>query len=243
MIIFKKKTIHVDLFTNNSVAYEYAPIELASHFYPEWWKAIPKSHMIKMPSGINIPGSTMRGCAGFIDLYRFGFILPLWSDLMINIAPEGNFTWQFADNQSSAEYHGSHQAGSLFKDANITNIKLISPWIAETRESIRCHVCQPEWSQKIQSDYLMPPANVELFKGRSTEVNLFLRNIKTPRDIFIPFGTPMIHYIPLDDRQIKLHRHLISGTEYNEKKSVLNHPFFNFSYFKKQAIKLKRDGK
>ena len=46
MILFKKSKIVVDCFTYNTTVKELFPIARAINFFPDWWKQMPKEHMI-----------------------------------------------------------------------------------------------------------------------------------------------------------------------------------------------------
>ena len=80
---FKRKKIVVDCFTDNYSINELFPIQTANNFYPDWWKNLPKTYDAMNKWGLRVSQSTMKKCPAIIDLYKTGFIMPLWSDLQI----------------------------------------------------------------------------------------------------------------------------------------------------------------
>lgn len=235
LFLIKPRSINVDLFTSHAMAYNHAPIKEASEFYPAWWKALPKDQKVSTggQNSVNVPAANMRSCAGFVDLYRFGFILPLWADIAVTVKANGQYGWLCVDEDTKGRAHPPQQAGSLFQDARVGSMKVQSPWLASTKESVYWHLSNPSWNQKVQTDWLVPPANVDFSKSEATELQMLLRNAHIPRDFVIPFATPMVHYLPLDNRPIKLHLHLIGEDEYAQRKRGHNMVSFVQSYYKK----------
>lgn len=209
LIFMKTKAISVDLFTNDSAAYEYAKPDLANRFHPEWWKRLPKTYF---PDAF--PSPTMKTCAGFIDLYKHGFMIPMWCDLFVRVESDGEFIWKYSDNKSIGICHRPQEAGDLFINSNVRNLKLNSPWLAVTKEDVHWLIHQPMWSQDLQRELIMPPAVVTFKHQHTTNINTLVADIYRPREFTVPFGLPMVHYIPVDNRPVKLHLHLVSAQEY-----------------------------
>jgi len=229
LIFMKPRSINVDLFTHDAGVYKYAKPELARHFAPEWWKRLPK--VIQGES--SFPAPTMKTCAGFIDLYKHGFMFQMWCDLYIRVESNGEYVWKFIDDKSSARIHSPQQAGDLFIKNNMRNLKLINPWLAVTKENVHWVINQPMWSQDLQREIVIPPAVVEFQYQNTTAINTLIAEINRPREFVIPFGMPLVHYIPVDNRSVKLHLHLVSDDEYKRIED-LNYPrAFSNSYRKK----------
>jgi hypothetical protein len=232
VIFFKPKTINIDLFTFNSGVYEYAKPDLAKNFYPDWWKKLSKQ-TYNSEFG---PGPTIKTCAGFIDLYRYGFMFPMWCDVFIRVEDNCEFTWRYADQNSSGMSHSPLQAGSLFFESNVRNFKLISPWVAQTKEEVYWSINQPLWSQGLQKDFIVPPAVLNFKHQNTANINTLITDISRKREFIIPFRMPLVHYIPIDERPCKLHLHLVSEEEYN-KINDRNRPVsFSNSYKKKIGV-------
>ncbi len=230
LFLFRKKTIVLDLFTNDAAAFEYAKPAVASRFHPEWWKRLPKS----IPTDL-APSPTMKTCAGFIDLYRHGFMFPMWSDLFLRVENNFEFTWKYSDSYSYALYHKPEEAGNLFFESKVRNIKLHNPWLASSKEDVYWMLHQPVWSQDLQRDLIIPPAVVNFKHQNTTAINILIADMDRPRELIIPFGLPMVHYIPIDDRPIDLKLHLVTQEEFNRIGQKNNPRSFLNAYRKKIA--------
>jgi len=223
MNLFKPRQIVVDLFTYDSAAYSYAKPALASKFYPEWWKSLPKAVYED-----SFPTPTMKTCAGFIDLYKRGFMFPMWCDLFVKVEEGGSYVWKYADGVSTAGHHAPEAAGNLFVDNNVRNLKLDNPWLVSTKEDVYWVLQQPMWSQNLQRELIVPPAVVNFKHQNTTAINTLVADFNRPREFVVPFGLPLVHYIPTDSRPIKLNWHLVSRQEF-EHIGMKNLPrsFFN----------------
>ena len=98
---FRKKKVVIDAFTHMRTAYEYFPIDYAIKFVPEWWKSLPKEYTKTTNLGLNLNISTLKRCNGFLDLYARGFVLPMWSDLVMNTQETGGYQFQWANSNSA----------------------------------------------------------------------------------------------------------------------------------------------
>jgi len=227
---FKHKPIHLDCFTASANAYEFSPIEPANKFIPDWWKAIPKTHTPL--AGVEM--GTMKSCAGFIDLYRKGVMLPIWSDLVVRIQEDGSYQYNFADLLSSAEHHSSAQVGTLLEDFSAIHLKIHSPWLFECKEGISWHFSQPVWNQTAAKDYCVLTGILDYRYSTSTNINILFK--RANNIVTFSHGDPLVHIIPLSERPLHIKNHLISQEEYN-KKYTLNKPIsYRGGYFKKKKL-------
>ena len=143
-IFLKKSKIVVDCFTTNSVINDLHPIASANNFYPEWWKRLESTVMANGPSGVLRPEGTIKRCDGVLDLYKQGFVIPLWSDLIIETTEEGNYRYQFpTDGNPPITNHLAAQMGPAFE--KLMHIKVISPWLAEEKSGVKFSFNQPTW--------------------------------------------------------------------------------------------------
>lgn len=233
-IFFKKTELTVDCFTTNINAFELFPIQESKHFYPEWWKNLPKNEFTENRNGLPIPISTMKRCEGFINLYQSGFIIPLWSDIIIQTHGMNNYSFEFADGVSTLSYHNSDQLGPQF--VNYIHIKFESPWRIQEKTGVNFIFQQPSWnnpSDLINSHVL--PGIIDFKYQFTSSINLFI--LKNKRYQWAA-GRPMAHVVPMSDKKIKLKMHLISEEE-KSKMRVMNRsmPFFQSQYRKYKEIK------
>jgi hypothetical protein len=230
LFIFKHKPIHLDCFTHNTMAYNYGEIAPAINYVPKWWKSLPVG---------NKEFKTMKGCAGFIDLYQKGFVVPLWSDLALTVHKD-NLDWEFADRNTCITPHANIQAGQLFDDANCIHIKIQSPWQFKCKEDIYWHFSQPIWNDLAGKNYCVPSGVIEFKYQYSVNINVLVRkNIGT---FTIPHNHPMAHIIPLSERPLKIHNHLIGFEEFNNIGGT-SEVVFNNRYYKLKKIAQEKESK
>lgn len=232
MFWFKPSPIHLDCFTARPDVYGSAPIQPVSHFVPDWWKALPKTYMEDW-----IERPTMRTCAGFVDLFSRGVVLPMWSDLHVRVNPESKtYNWQFSDNKSQAVLHNPVQAGTLLEDLNVYHLKLTSPWHFRTKKDIRWHFSQPMWNQNMGNEYAIPPGMVNYKYHGLTHVNLLLRNPPAQTVVKLSHGMALAHIIPLTERPLKIHNHLVSEAEFYQLSEIRMLSTFTGWYYKRKKM-------
>jgi len=233
---FKRKPIQLDCFTSSVHAYEFAPIATANNFMPDWWKALPKT----FTEG-NTELGTMKTCAGFIDLYGKGLMIPLWYELAVRLWENGNYQYNFADMVSFAEHHTVSQVGTFFEDASAIHFKIRSPWHFKCKDDISWHFAQPVWNQQAAKDYCVPTGVLNFKYSTATEINILFK--KENKIINFPHGTPMAHIIPLSERPIHINNHLVSPAEINKIASMNHNISFRGGHYKRKKILENREPK
>lgn len=211
MFIFKKKTLNLDFFTSRPSAHDLFPPDYSNKFIPEWWKKLPQT--FEKP-GAFFPTGTIKSCYGFRSYYKQGFMIPLWSDFAIDVAQAGdiNTRWKFSDD-SIASSHPPDQWDAYLSPLYYTHIKLHSPWFVTCKDPVDFIVQQPLWNQTEIGNYTLLPGVVDFKYQQSTQINMMVKHLDNRRRFIIPSGTPIIQFVPLTDRKIKIHTHLVSVEE------------------------------
>lgn len=233
--LFKPKPIHLDCFTTLPHVYEYAPIQHANRFLPDWWKNLPKTHPYRI--------ATMKSCSGLIDLYREGLIIPMWSDLIVEVFTDGSYKYYYADGMSTAVSHAPLEAGVFFTEANVTHLKLKSPWLFSTKSDINWHFAQPIWNQNAAKDYCVPSGVINFKHTNSTEVNILFRKTNVNTIVDINHNTPLAHIIPLSEKPLKIKTHLIDEKEYSMMAGKNQRIMFHGGYLRKKQISQDKESK
>jgi hypothetical protein len=209
MFFWMKKTeVIVDCFTYSSFAYDYAKIDYAVKFIPDWWKETPK---------VFNGEATIRNCKGLIDFYKNGLILPSWFEMELNVLRKGDperFRW-IASNQDVAS-HGSHSSNQFlgFAEDDGVNLKIQSPWFLKTKEKINFVWSQPTWNlKKFLPQVTVLPATVNFYEQHETHINLFLQNDIHEKKFLIEPKTPLVIMHPMTDKKIKLNHHYVTEKE------------------------------
>lgn len=231
---FKRKTIVVDCFTTSPSAAGVAPIEKTAKFIPDWFKNLPSTIEAENKYGLKIPFSTIKSCPGFLDLYKQGFIIPLWSDFIIET---NNDAWrlQFANIKYNVESHHSNQLSSDFYEYH--HVKLISPWTFREKTGVNFIFMNPMWNQVNNwKDYYIVPGNINFKYQNSSNVNMFFPKVESK--LHLKVNTPLIHVIPLSDHKIDIKIHIISEADHEKTFAKYQDPctFLKKYYYNKNII-------
>lgn len=239
-IFIKRKKVVVDCFTSNIDAHDSFPIQPANKFYPNWWKRLPNSFPVETNNGVQFENKTMRSCYGLINHYKQGFILPLWSDLIIQTQADGlgnSYSYQYADQRSEIGVHPVDQMGKEFN--SLVHVKLVSPWRIREKTGIEFIYMEPTWNQP--GDLLTmstPPGAIEYKYQHTSSVNMFLEK---GRKYMFSAGRPMAHLIPLTEKELDLRCHLVSPLDLDKDIRRVMHqgfPFFTDAYVQRKKRKI-----
>lgn len=218
-------------------AYEYFPIRQARDFVPQWWKYIPNTIYEGNYNTKSFIRSSMKRCPGIIEYYKKGLIMPLWSDVEIIVDQNINdMGWSTAiADQSLVEIHEDYQKGNFLSSGNWFHNKICSPWRIETKQSLDFLYLQPHWNlNELNKDIVIPNGYNSFYKdNHATHIQMFV-NKSSNRIINIEAGTPILHFVPLTEKKIKIH------TLYDEKRSnILDKKGASYSFKSKYYTKQK----
>lgn len=214
MFLFKNRKIHVDCFTNIGIYATDNPIQKASEFIPNWWKNLKATVDLKDSNGIVIPAPTMKSCMGFIDLYRSGFIIPMWSDLYFKIE-NNNFSYQFSSKMGSIAHHSPFQYNYAYK--HLVHFKIEVPWFFKEKTGVKFSVSSCIWTMLEKMPKISLLSGVVDFKYQpSCNINGFSSLENQPYQYNIEAGTPMLHLIPFSEKEVVPHIHTLSIEEYQK---------------------------
>jgi hypothetical protein len=214
-----RKDVVVHCYTSTAAVFNYAPIKNSNAFIPEWWKVLPKSFM---GAGKDIPAPTMKGCVGFVDLYKQGFMMPMWSDLKIDIGQIGTtaFKYQFSDRQSTAGYHSALQRGDAFIETEYQHLKIEPPWLLACEEDVNFLQVGAYWNNSLPDVASVMPGIVEFKYQCGANINTMWARQPEDKEYLIDFGEPLVQFIPITERNVKIQLHLISESEFQSRRSI-----------------------
>jgi len=199
---------------------ETAPIQPAMTFMPEWFKKMPAQYMKKIMTpdiGKGAPLSSTRLCPGLVEYFKKGFIVPLWSDLLIDVSRKGKevkWFWKFADDEYKLDVHSPEQflnyvPGHAQKTIHMV-FKVISPWTVQLPKGYSMYQL-PVYYQFDPNFHVLPG----IFPG-DTYSELHSQLCVTTLDQFIiKRGTPIAHYVPFKREDFK-HKILYNDKEMND---------------------------
>tara|TARA_R110001606_G_scaffold254088_1_gene402011 strand:- start:160 stop:915 length:756 start_codon:yes stop_codon:yes gene_type:complete len=237
MKLFKDKPIELHCYTTRADVYNYAPIKQGAETSRPWFKAIPTNKKSRAITGEHI---TAKTCPAIVNDLKTGIILPLWSDVRIQVAPicpveDHWWKYQYADGLSKAANHTFNQLGMGEIDKEATILQLISPW------KFRCSHDIPFMYTGDQLE-LIKHGKLEIVQGvidfryqASAAVSILVRKKETEIDVVLPYLTPLLKLIPLTEKKIKVVNHLVSEKEYYNLAKLNTKVSFNSSYYKCKA--------
>jgi len=228
----KRSTIHLDCFTQLSHVHNFHPIQSATHFYPEWWKNLPKVNKTDK-SWVGEP--TMKSCVGFIELFKNSVAIPMWSDLCISTDNEKKqFKWNFSDGQTKMNMHNTDQFKN-FVNGSYAHLKIISPWLFKTKNYVKWNWQYATYNSNVPDELILLPGIVDYKYQVVTNINILINLCKT-QTIFLNAGNPLVFLTPLSDHKVKIHNHLVESVEYEKIKSISHPSYFFNSYNKKKKM-------
>ena len=207
----RRDAIRVDAHTPNINAKELFFIRKASRMMPQWWSDLPRYRDLH-PMIHN-----MRGCTGLLDYYRHSYVLLSWCDIFVDRTLQSTKTY---DKEPVADFkieiitavgepvvhHLPHQYGGFIKQNEWHHVKIPSPWYIEHQQPLKWVWSQPSWSlNEFMSDIIILPGIMDFSQQPETNINMLIR--KAPGSFVIPANTPLVHMIPMTDRDIDLQCH------------------------------------
>lgn len=227
------KPIVVDCFTWNQASYDLFRPSPAVEYIPEWWKNTP----VEVDVGGVYPVKTLRTCDGFVNLYKQGFVLPMWSDLAIAVKDK-NYRWQYSDNFSQATVHYEQQWNSYAASNTYGNIKLHANWRAKSKQSLEWFFTTPSWNYRPDNNWYVAQGLINYSKSRDFNVNLFV-DITKNKTFVIPVNSALAFMVPLTDKKVVLKHHLVTKEEY-ERYAV---PMVSFNRYNDVVSKITKSQK
>lgn len=215
-MVFKVKTPNIEFITPHKPLLEIAPPVPAGQMLPDWFQNmgtdIPDYNAPFPRVGEWIKeftGHTIKKCPAVIDYLTEGYIIPLWSDILIQKIGD-RIHWE--NNQLDIgiiEFHNFEQAPTYPYQGNDHRhpLKFISPWWFKT---------PPGWSTLFMAPQLHKQDNYTLIPGivetdSFNQIN-FPGIWHTEGDTILKRGTPFLHVIPFK-REKYSHNNRIATAE------------------------------
>tara|TARA_B100001094_G_C18189900_1_gene806402 strand:- start:2394 stop:3161 length:768 start_codon:yes stop_codon:yes gene_type:complete len=185
---------------------EIAPVKPSSFFLPKWFKGMSDSveidglHEKGKPNYFGKKGDTakkhtsgtVKRCPAIVDLITEGFIIPMWSDFLVQRDME-TFEWDNKNFKYGIEFHSKEQikGWDLKKTDFPEGVKFINPWRIHTPKGYSVMFITPTY--QFEKRFTVLPGIVETDSYH--HVN-FPSVWHTTKDAIIERGTPFIQVIP-----------------------------------------------
>jgi hypothetical protein len=121
----------------------------------------------------------------------------------------------FSDGTTGAMSHNTKEFDSpVFSD--LIHIKIMSPWFIQEKTGCEFQWNSPWWNNVSQHNkFFIPPGIVEYKYQHRSNINMFIN--KSPSNFMIAAGTPLVHIVPLSDKDVQIKCHYLPQEEYNKK--------------------------
>lgn len=214
----KKDTIVVNAYTDRKDQYDaYQPM-LARKFLPDWWKKLPQHRETDMPGYDTMPVATLKTCPAINGILKEGIIFPAWCELHAKVDAGGNRFFHAVPDYIQMVEHDRrdfehHKPG-------LAHIKITSPWTLVEETGVQWVWMKPDWHHDNPLSYWTVPGLIE-YKYQHACLN----NIFIPHDtqLTIPAGLPWLQLVPMSDKPVEIHCHLISSEKQNQLNSGVAH--------------------
>ncbi len=229
----------MDVFTSRAEIYNFAQINKAINYLPTWWKNLSKRE-VSFENYDTQNQRSMKHCIGFIDYFKKSYVIPMWSDLNLQIGKEGTaeHRWQFADESSSITVHAANQRGTYLEQKKYQHFKIENPWVSKTNKLVYFSWSGAVWNLDEPEKIIFFPAVIEFYNQSSASINIACKRQNQTQEIFIPFGQPLVHIIPITEKEVVLKTHLVSDLELQKIKKSTFYPLsFVNSYSKIKKFK------
>ena len=215
MFLFKKPKVVVDCFINNHTIYNLFKIDHAVKFIPEEWKQLASHIDIKVSpdpnSKLTVSAPTAKRCVAITNQFSTGFVIPMWTDFGIEMFDDGKFVKHDPMNGLHMDNHPRRLYwDSLYK--GYSHIKLYSPWLIREKSGVRFSFNQCDWSNTDRiADFHILSGVVDFQAQHGTHINAFQRKGSI---VQYKAGDPMIHIMPITEKELELKCHLLDDVEY-----------------------------
>ena len=198
--IFKKPSDKIDFIISESEYYRIGKALSPEHsgkFLPDWYKDLNNSYQTTNEYNLTYNRPTVKSCSGIKTTLTNGFIIPMWSDLIVDIFPDKSISFQYSYSNAAAMIHHRVQYGNLYTDC--THLKLLNPWAAKTNRSKLFYLTSPFYHINSMLDYSICPGFLDLYYSHSLNINLFFKVKQEKYRVIIPVGFPIAQLISTDD--------------------------------------------
>lgn len=201
-MFFKKRDIDLHCYTYSTAAADIFPISKTSH------------------ARIDAANTELKYCVGLQNLYKYGAVMPLWTDIKFNLGEVGNPYWGCfsADTTTAVTTHQNHQFGKVIDVDKYQNFKIESVWLFKCQEDIKFHSSPLAWSfEQFPEDIRILDGITDFKYQHSTNFIFLSKKENSGREFTLNCGTPLLQFLPLSERKLKIHVHLLSFEEWRQK--------------------------
>ena len=204
------KTNVIKFVTDDAYIHDYRPMAPSLKYAPEWWKKLPR-HFVSQDEAHPVVNPSMKGCPGFIDLYKNSFALPVDCEIELSefILDDNKVALRWWPEHAGS-IHPDVQTGNAFSD-RYHHFKVSCRYSFATESSDNFLITNNFWGDRL---------NIHVLNGvmPSTKNALPLRiNMYIPKGfgyLKFNYGDIIAHAIPLSGKKYVVEKKLMMGDEY-----------------------------
>lgn len=206
------KTNVIKFVTDDAYIHDHKPMAPSLKYAPEWWKKLPR-HFVSQRENDSVLNPTIKGCPGFVELYKYSFALPL--DLEFEISEyitEDNKLGLRYYPEDAGSVHPDVQTGNAFSD-RYHHFKVSCRYSFATESSDNFLITNNFWGDRLNIHVLngVLPASKNAVPLR---INMYI-----PKGFGVlkfHYGDIIAHAIPLSDKKYVVEKKLMMGDEYRK---------------------------
>jgi hypothetical protein len=168
----------------------------AKNMMPEWWKqtAYEEAHA----SLDNVFAGNFKACPSFVDYLTNGFMIPMWTDAIIKYDSDiDKYMWRTSSGTFAIDAHNNSQylnsVDHLFLGKKSYFVfKFPAPWKMITPKGYS--TLQLPAFYHFNEDFSAIPGVRDSDIYHNLNIQIALHTDK--KEIFIPRGTPLAHFVP-----------------------------------------------
>ena len=206
------KTNVIKFVTDDAYIYDYKPMAPSMKYAPEWWKKLPK-HFVSPEIYHPVKNPTVKGCPGFIELYKHSFALPLDLEFELSefLTDDNRIGLRYFP-ETAGSIHPDEQSGHAFAEG-YHHFKIHHRWSFATETLERFLVTNNFWGDRLNIHVVngvMPIYN----KPTPMRTNMFIP--KGFGHLHFKYGDIVAHIIPLSGKKYVVEKELMIGEEYEK---------------------------
>ena len=171
---------------------ENAPPLKATKCFPSWWKNTSSHNDKQVPK---LDRGTIKTCPGFVDLFKYGYVISMWCDVSIEIDEQGNYKWQTPSNIFSFDGHPDEQYKDYLPKHVADNIAAVikanCPWRIRTPKNVS--VLQLPMEYHFNEDFKVLSGVIHTDIHHEINQQMVFNKAGS---YFIDRGTPIAMYFP-----------------------------------------------
>lgn len=209
------KTIEVHCYMYSKYVVDTFNIKPMINHRPSWFKNIPKKLVHN-----NIERPSFRNCSGYLEMYKQGFYVPLWTDLDIINKVDGMMCDEAYHQLGSLDSDFGLQSLPTLKDHH-RNIKIDSPWFVKCDHDIKFLLMGATWDyiNNNSYDFQILPGVIDFKYNHSPNVQMLLpipMGNQRESHIKLKAGEPIMYLFPLTEKKVKFISHTVTEMEHRQ---------------------------